>query len=294
METTHFTLRSERLSVDISAPGHAYAGTRFDWSGFVTQVSLDDRHTFCVPEDYRPGQGTGGIGLCNEFGIDRPIGFEDTQPGYPFPKLGVGLLTRLEKPDYSFWYPHLIARNFPIAVHCEADMATFTVEPVNCRGYAARLVKVLKALGNTLEIAYHLENTGKLPIRTNEYVHNFVGIDRHTFGPEYQLNFPYAPVIESPSEMNTILEVAGDTIRQKEAPVAPFYARLLGFQATDQPQWELVHLPSGVSLRETVDFSPVRVALWGVNHVISVEVFIDIDLQPGESMRWLRRYEFLD
>ena len=294
METTKYELTSDRLAVDITAPGQAYAGTRFDWSGFVTQVTLDGRHTFCVPEDYRPGQGTGGIGLCNEFGIDQPIGFDSAKPGDPFPKLGVGLLTRLDKPDYSFWYPHQIARNFPIAVHCEADSTTFTVEPVDCRGYAARLVKVLSVVDNALEIAYHLENTGELPIRTNEYVHNFVGINQHTFGPDYQLTFPYKPVIESPSEMNEILEVSGNTIRQREAPVAPFYARLLGFQPTDQPQWELAHLPSGVRMRETVDFSPVRVAMWGVNHVISVEVFIDIHLQPGESKRWRRRFEFLD
>ena len=40
------------------------------------------------------------------------------------------------------------------------------------------------------------------------------------------------------------------------------------------------------------DFAPVRVALWGTTHVISAEIVCEIDLQPGETQTWTRRYEF--
>ncbi len=294
MPESTIQLHSSRLAVEISQPGAAYTGTRFDWSGFVTQVTLDNLHTFCVPEDYDPGKGTGGIGLCSEFGIDQPIGYDNAKPGETFPKLGVGLLTRLDKPEYSFWYPHKIAENFPIQVTQTGQTATFITQPVPCGGYAARLTKRLTVTDNCLSIAYELENTGEQPIHTNEYVHNFVGIDQKTFGPDYQLNFPYEPLIESPSEMNAILSTAGHSLRQKETPHHPFYARLVGFSQGDQPQWELVHQPSGVAMRETVDFLPTRVAVWGTTHVISVEVFIDLAIRPGETKRWQRTYEFLD
>ena len=294
MPESNFVLTSDRLSVEIAQPGTAYAGTRFDWTGFITQITLDNQHTFCVPEDYRPGQGSGGIGLCNEFGIDQAIGYESAKPGEPFPKLGIGLLTRLDKPDYSFWYPHQIAQRFPIHFSHDSSSAEFIVEPVNCRGYAARLNKRLRVNGNALEIKYELANTGEHDLVTTEYVHNFVGIDQKPFGPEYKLTFPYSPVIETPSEMNSILIVDENHLRQKEKPDKPFYARLLGFSENDQPQWELLHQPSGVSMREYADFPPCRIAVWGTTHVISVEVFINIDLKPGESMHWTRRYEFLD
>jgi hypothetical protein len=48
-----------------------------------------------------------------------------------------------------------------------------------------------------------------------------------------------------------------------------------------------------VQVREYDDFTPARVALWGTKHVASPEVYIDIDLEPGQSQTWTRRYEFL-
>jgi len=287
-------LYSDRLDVEVSQPGIAYAGTRFDWTGFVTQVNLDGRHTFCVPEDYRPGQGTGGIGLCNEFGIDAPIGYEEAGVGETFPKLGIGLLGRLDERPYSFWYPHQILAHFPIQVAIQNDQATFTTQPLDCRGYAVRLVKTLRAEKNQLRIDYQLENVGSRPIHTNEYVHNFVGIDQRHFGPEYVLNFPYPTAIEEPSAENAILTCNGAHLIQKETPQEAFYARLTGFHQTAEPQWELVYQPAGTAMREYDEFTPTRIAVWGTQHVISVEVFHAIDLLPGQTQRWARRYEFLE
>ncbi len=45
-------------------------------------------------------------------------------------------------------------------------------------------------------------------------------------------------------------------------------------------------------MREYDDFTPVRVAVWGVAHVISAEIFASIQIQPGETQEWTRRYEF--
>jgi hypothetical protein len=42
------------------------------------------------------------------------------------------------------------------------------------------------------------------------------------------------------------------------------------------------------------DFAPSRVALWGRAHVVSIEVFVDHNLQPGEAQIWSRRYEFFE
>src|SRR5688572_25534831 len=85
-------LISDRLRVDIATPGSStYAGSRFDWTGLITQVTLDGRHTFCGQEA-TDGTGTGGIGLCNEFGIFEPVGYDDARVGDQFPKLGIGLL----------------------------------------------------------------------------------------------------------------------------------------------------------------------------------------------------------
>lgn len=80
-----------------------YSGVRFDWNGFITQVTLDGKHTFCVPEALEPGRGTGGCGLCGEFGIHDPLGYDETPIGEYFPKIGAGLLKRPDSEPYDFF-----------------------------------------------------------------------------------------------------------------------------------------------------------------------------------------------
>lgn len=105
------TLSNDILTVEIADLG-AYKGTRFDWTGFITQVTLEQgKHMFCVPESLVPGQGTGGIGLCNEFSISRAIGYDDAEVGEWFPKPGVGLLQKQE--DAPIFLPEVI-RSFPL------------------------------------------------------------------------------------------------------------------------------------------------------------------------------------
>ena len=290
-------LKSERLEVEIAAPGSVYRGTRFDWSAFITQVTLDGRHTFCVPESYEPGQGTGGIGLCNEFNNDQPLGYDSAKAGEAFPKLGVGLLKRPDGADYNFFRPYEIVQPFPIHIEAAPAQARYVQEPLDCRGIALRLVKTLAVTGSQLTIAYELENVGKEAVSVNEYVHNFMGIDRQLIGPDYRLTFPY-PVRFDPNSRRfpgaDVLAVSGGELSLKQTPQGPFYCRPLGFSKTEAAQWELRHLPSGVGMREFDDFSPLRVAVWGVAHVISAEVFVEAHLLPGEKRAWKRRFEFFD
>lgn len=300
IENPSVVLRSDRLVVEIAQPGSVYSGTRFDWTAFITQVTLDGTHTFCVPESLKPGQGTGGIGLCGEFGIEEPIGYDDAQPGDAFPKLGIGLLARPDEQPYNFFRPYEIVAPFPIHVTSNATQATFTVEPLDCRGYAVRLTKTVTVEGAGLTIAYALENVAEKPVVTTEYVHNFMGIDGHAIGPDYRLRMPYTiglaaqegPFAERLKHMMAILDVQGGDIRCKATPEHPFYCRPLGFAKTDAAQWELLHEPTGVGMREYDDFAPARVAVWGEAHVISAEVFVPVNVQPGEKQRWTRRYEF--
>jgi hypothetical protein len=148
---------------------------------------------------------------------------------------------------------------------------------------------------NCLQIETQLENVGRLPLVTHEYAHNFIGIDTASTGPGYCLRLPYPVKLEQPQRVNLdILQIEGSEIRWKGTPQKPFYCRPVGYHQTGQPQWELTYEPTAVGMREIDDFPPSRVALWGAAHVISAEIFIDINLEPGKSQTWTRRYEFFD
>lgn len=314
-----YTINNDHLTVEIAQPGSIYSGTRFDWSGFITQVILDGVNQFCVPESYQEGQGTGGVGLCNEFGNDMAVGYDDARPGDTFPKLGVGLLVRDEKP-YQFFKTYQLAKKFPIRVDAKSDQVVFIVDPLEVRGYAIKTTKTISVIGRSLYINYHLENIGQKPVVTNEYCHNFVAVNNHPVGPGYSLEFPFKPRFEESwrqfkpvmpgwmkllpgsltdrmlanrfKKMEEIIQIEGMRMKLREIPRSPFYARFLGFEGTDRPQWQLIHTQSGVGLREIDNFNPVRLAVWGTSHVISAEVFIGINLQPGQAVQWVRRYEF--
>jgi len=77
-----------------------------------------------------------------------------------------------------------------------------------------------------------------------------------------------------------------------DIPSQAFYARVEEVEQPKGAAWELVHQPSGVGVREWSDFQVSAIALWGLGHVVSPEVFIQIAVQPGETQCWSRRYEF--
>ncbi|MDF1514934.1 MAG: hypothetical protein P1S60_14080 [Anaerolineae bacterium] len=317
--TAPILLKNEKLTVEIAQPGEHYNGTRFDWSGFITQVTLDDQHTFCMPESLKPGKGTGGSGLCNEFGIEKPVGYDEVPVGGLFPKLGIGVLRRSDESRYRFARPYEIVERFPIIIDADEQQVVFYVEPVECNGYAARLRKTISISGAELTIDYVLENAGSRDLVTHEYCHNFLRIDGHQIGPDYVLRMPYPISLERMGghfgamlprwmrsllpqswlaklghmvfrRMLAVLSIRDNEIRWTSTPEKAFYCRLQGFHQTGQAQWTLRHEPSGVQIQEYDDFAPARVAVWGVQHVVSAEVFVDIDLKPGQSKNWQRRY----
>ncbi len=274
-------IRSDRLAVEVSEPGMVYRGSRFDWTGTVVQVTLDGRHTFCGAE---PPGGTGGVGLHNEFGLFAAIGYDEAAPGERFPKLGVGLLTRPDDGRYRFARPHEI-EPFPMTASATGDSAGFTVEPRECRGYAARLVKRLAVKEDTLRIGYGLENVGTRPLETHEYVHNFLCLDGQPVGPDYRLSVPTASL----DWLTPPLRADGERITWAQTPHEAFYGRTSAFAAAD-PCWGLSG--GGLAVRECTDRPWMTFALWGTDSVVSPEAFVAVRVPPGGRMAWERTYTF--
>lgn len=282
-------LTSDRLGVEIAEPGTLYRGTRFDWSAFITQVTLDGRHSFCAPEAV-DGTGTGGAGLCNEFGIFQPVGFDDCPVGGEFPKLGVGLLTREDAAPYRFSRPCPV-RPFPVTVAASAASATFTAAPLPVRGYAARLVKRVAVQGAVLTIDYRLENVGTQPLRTHEYVHNFLAPNDAAVGPGATVQLSFAAQVPDGATPCPPLRVRGSEVTWEHVPEKAFYQPLSGFAESAGPAWWELRM-GGVVVRETADCPWAGFTLWGTPRVVSGEVFVGIDLAPGAVQGWRRTYTF--
>ncbi|MDO3413181.1 hypothetical protein QWJ34_25745 [Saccharibacillus sp. CPCC 101409] len=293
METNEYILGGGELTITIKAP-EVCTGTRFDRTGWITQVRLESAGIdFCVPESLEAGQGTGGEGLSGEFGIDRPIGYDEAAPGETFTKLGVGVLTRIDDEAYSF------ARAYPVEAHevrteVGRSMIRFTAAAAETSGYAAELVKTIRVEGRSLSVHYKLTNRGSRNIATNEYVHNFVGIGGHMIDSNYVLRLPYRPELALLGDggVEDRLELSDGKVTWKREAGGEFYALFGGFAGDAEPYWELLHEPSGYGMRESGDFDVPKLAVWGNAHVVAPEVFIDLALTPGETKEWTRTYEF--
>ncbi|QHW32390.1 hypothetical protein GZH47_17290 [Paenibacillus rhizovicinus] len=286
------TLRSSRLAVTVKHPGEV-GGARFDRTGFVTEVVLDGKHTFCAYELPGIWDPTKGAGLCGEFSNHRALGYDEAKPGEWFPKFGVGLLRRESDKGYEFMKPYEV-RPYEVDIDQEDEsVLQFTVHPEECLGYAVRYRKRLKAEQDSLRVDYELFNAGSRPIETNEYAHNFVCFDGETVGPDYTLAFT--------GERSSSFKVLVGDIRAEEesvewgsVPVKDFYGRLYpGGEGGAMPSgWTLVHRPSGVRMSEDCGFPVELIAVWGMAHNVSPEVFAPVRIAPGETLTWSRTYRF--
>ncbi len=292
MEGT-FRIGSDRLTVDVAQPGSSlYSGTRFDWTGFVASVVLDGKHEFTVPESYTSDHATnGGMGLCNEFQFNEA--YADATASGQFPKVGVGVLTKNEGEDYAFMkkYP---CELFPTAVEHGSNWACFTQDALECNGYAFRQRKLLQVNGDTLTVRSTLFNTGSKAMHLREYNHNFVAINRRPVDKAYKLFVnsvdPQATFSRKFSftgnAENALLTWVGQpdnppfTLVQEVGPVCPGYV------------WQLVHDDEPVGMLEQDSFTPGYIQVWAIHHVLSTEVFVNLDIQPGESATWSRTWKF--
>lgn len=283
-------IRNSRLNVKMHRPGEGYSGSRFDWNGFITDVVLDGKHVFCADESLVPGVGSGGRGICNEFGIHSPIGYIDAKIGEGFPKIGTGILEKTGDEDYNFFKPYPV-KPFESDISCTDSSVSFKVKSMECRGYSVSYAKEISVGGNRLTISYRLGNTGRKPIETTEYCHNFINLDKKSIGPDYELSFPFKLRGEAVPD---VFSVTNDRINWQSIPENEFYWVPLGFEKEAAGlYWELNDLKRGIGIREDCCFPVERIAIWGKAHVVSPEVFIHISLAPGEEMAWKRIYTFL-
>lgn len=286
-------LKNKRLEISILKPGKAYMNPRFDWNGFIAEVCLDGSHHFSAPHMDETGTIVLGQGLCNEFSMNKPIGLEASKISGHYPKIGIGLLADGTEPKS----PRVPASDIlPYETRIFEDKSSITFQSMakDCNGYAFDYKKSIQLKDNWIIVDYTLRNAGTQPVTTDEYCHNFVLVDDHKIGSDYLLRHPYnlKQVVDSTNDLTESLSISDDGLTWRYQPDKVYYLRTDLSGNGSHGWWELIHKPSGIGMREEVDFTPDVFALWGESHVVSPELFVPIRLQPGETQTWQRRFQF--
>ena len=284
-------LKNKNLEIHVDLPDENYNFSRFDWTGKIVEVIFQNiplssiESTDCQNEHYF------GKGFYNEFGIDTALGFDETDIGGWFHKIGVGLL---KKDDTQY----LFNKNYEIKpaefkIISESNRLFISCKSKTINGYSYLLKKEIELQENSFTIKYCLQNTGEKDINTDEYVHNFTAINKALIGNNYILKFPFQlkpELFADTVNPEQKVDIGQNDITFNSSPKEPFFfSNLTGSENVDA-RWELINLESKIGITETGNFQTNKVNLWGTKHVISPELFFNIFIKPGQSTEWSRNY----
>ena len=169
--------------------------------------------------------------------------------------------------------------------------------PGKVNGYDYLLEKEIIINEDGFQINYFLENKGEKVIRTNEYCHNFISIDKELIGKDYVLKFPFEIIPENLNQIvnpDEFVKLRNNEITFLETPTQPFFYSNLSGGKEINAFWELKNLKKKLGISETGSFTTKAINLWGIGHVISPELFIDIFLEPSKSKEWSRSYRIFE
>ena len=282
-------LENKDLKIEFCTPFSDYTGSRFDQLGICKQVTLHNKSTFLTVENFDANKKTTGIGLSNEFGIKKPIGFDEASLNESFLKIGVGNIKKTHS-TYDFATPYTFEPCKITIKKISEQKIQFSTQQ-QLRDYGLNLSKTFSIHENKLTIDYYLENIGAKDIETTEYYHNFFSFNNLNIDPHY---FFKSNIYLSPHKIidqDHILDFKDQQIQFKNPQESSYYLRQ--YLTHKEPiKWSLQNKLNGLAVTVHEDFQAERFAIWGTKHVISPECFIKIKLQPNQTSQWSRVYTF--
>jgi hypothetical protein len=287
-----------------------YRSTRFDWSGIVAGLEHQG-HEYYSPwftgtdtavrdfiykgAEIVAAPQSAITGPAEEF--PQPQGFAAAAPGGTFVKVGVGVLRKKDDGTYSAYNHYDIVSTGQWTVEQGADWIEFAQQVADqASGYAYEYRKTLRTPRGkpVLVIEHRLRNTGRLPIETTQYNHNFLTLDRVPTGPDLAITLPFQIQTTKPPDP-AFAEIRGNQIvyTRTLAGEDRVFFPIQGFgKSANDYDIRVDNRRTGAGLRITGDRPLARVSLWSIRSVMSVEPFVDVTTPPGQTTAWTYTYTY--
>jgi len=277
-----------------------YRGTRFDWSGIISQVEYKG-HTYFGEwkNTHNPNNHDDITGPVEEFrtgDFNEPnaLGYKEAKPGEPFIKIGIGLLEKIDEPNYKFWQSYKIIKPGSWEVKYGKDWIEFKQDFEGINGWSYSYIKRITLAKDKPEfVIYHsLKNTGTRPIETSQYNHNFFIIDNTPIGTNYVLKFPFN--VKIMRDLKGSLDVNDKEVYfVKDLGDESLFSEFEGF-SDDPKDYDITVLnkKTGAGVRIKGDNPIVHLNFWTVKTTICPEPFVSANLSPNEKKDWNITYSF--
>jgi len=230
-------------------------------------------------------------GPVEEFAV---VGFEDAGMGGRFLKPGIGIFKR--DSDNPLQFPTLPALNQGTRIFKSTRTGAHFVHDLNDResGYGYHYVKTIELVAGKpqMTISHEMKNTGTKPIATTVYNHNFLTLSP---GSEHLvITAPFNWSAEKPLQPE-LVKLDGKTIRYI-APIPKGVTTMslmngFGPSASDY-DFTVTNSKTGFGQRIRGDQPIAKINMWSIHTNYSLEPYIAISLQPGETKRWTYTYDF--
>lgn len=287
-----------------------YRSTRFDWSGVIASLEYAG-HQYYGPwfksidpsvRDfvYRNGDivvsaQSAMVGPVEEF--RTPQGYATAKAGETFVKIGVGVLRKPDDARYSGYANYDVVDAGKWTNRTTTDSVESTqvlMDPSSGYGYEYRKTVRLVAGKPELLIEHALRNTGRQPIQTRQYNHNFLVLDDVPTSQDFVITVPFAVKTTTPPDPQ-FAAIEGNKVLYKkrlENEDRVFF----GFQdfGADPKDYDvrIENRARGAGVRVTSDRPLANLSLWSIRSVISMEPDVDVNIDPGASMSWTYHYTY--
>jgi hypothetical protein len=218
-----------------------------------------------------------------------PLDFEP-KPGL-FVKIGVGVLYQPDTQPYDHYRHYRVLDAGQRTTTVTRTSVTFT-QTLTIGGTGFVYEKSLRLIPGKpqLVITHSLKNTGARPISTSVYDHNFLKLISGNGG--VQVTFPFPPAAASPPQSD-LMRIQGKSLTYRR-PIAnkeriSFLVTGFGNTAAD---YDFSVSGGGANVRVQGDQPVMRMNVFSIDRVQSVEPYIAIDLPPRAQKRWTYTYTY--
>jgi hypothetical protein len=274
----------------------SYRGTRFDWSGIIFSLEYKG-HQFTGRwyERHDPKIHDAITGPVEEFLTNGAgLGYDAAKPGENFIRIGVGTVRKpLGETEYRRFETYDIVDPGKRTVNTNPDSIEFVQDLNGGNGYAYHYRKVVKLTKGKPELVleHTLKNTGKLPIETSVYDHNFFVIDDEVVGPDIVVEFPFEP--KAVTDFKGLAEIKGKdlTYGQELQKGQTAMSELTGFGDTAKDyDFRVENRKSNAAVRIMGDRPLSKLIFWSIRAIACPEPYIQMNIAPGKEFKWRITY----
>jgi hypothetical protein len=274
-----------------------YRATRFDWSGAISSLQFQGHEYFGKWFDrYDPKINDAIQGPVEEFLTNgKGLGYDEVKPGESFVKIGVGAVRKPEEANFHQFNTYEITDNGKWTVRVKHDSVEYTQELRDTNGYAYIYRKTIRLVKGKPEMVldHSLKNTGRKPISSSVYEHNFFMLDHQPTGPDDTVTFPFD--VHTEADLHGAAEARGKQLvylkelEGRQSAATP----ITGFGDTPADyDIRVENRKAGIGVRQTSDRPLARVYFWSIHTTVCPEAYIALKVDPGQETRWRINYVF--